>query len=593
MESYKNYTSGQIATTPVIDRVRQRNLTMAQYPLWTSDEIMKRRLAARLAQRDGSISSPLTAAASKGKMIEQLTRPRTQSQPQLPTTEIPDLVIPTVTAGDKYLEPSQQPVQQGAVPQGAVQQGAVPQPTKASGGAFNYDTEKAIADQKKQLAARLIGAKQPEGQMVGGWYAAPGIGAHLAATLQNLAGGYMLNKNDEEQRGIDTQAAATQARILRSLTGEQDTQAPEAVAPPQANTAPGLLPEGEQQSPIGQAMQPQANTAPGLLPEGEQQSPIGQAMQPPAMQPQANTAPKQAPQMSQAEQLAAVSSLAQTGPQGQALAGALLTQLFGKNGEYKIEISKDGNSAIQYSTKDPNAIRVIPLDTAAKTEIVETDQGKFVRNQRTNEMTPLLDQSGNQVQSVGAAKDAQSLRKEMAAYNAQEKARLAEESNLKRAREDVYSLLSGPTEDGVSKAIISATGTFATVLSHITPGGSTTADTRAKVTSALNNVVLTLMSYMKASGIGTQAFNSDKEGERLMTAIANIDWNNMTPRAIQDQILGILKQIEEYEKLGRDFSRQNTINREATQEQQSRQVGSVPQGIPARGERSQWSPGSK
>lgn len=113
---------------------------------------------------------------------------------------------------------------------------------------FNYQQEQEKLKQQQLLAQSLLKTKTPEGQMVSGWYVAPGAGQYIAAGLDKLMGAYGQYQANEQAGEVETKRKQLLTDAL-SKFGQVDADGkPVAVTPGQqlqyAQTAMELDPDG-------------------------------------------------------------------------------------------------------------------------------------------------------------------------------------------------------------------------------------------------------------------------------------------------------------------------------------------------------------
>jgi hypothetical protein len=73
-------------------------------------------------------------------------------------------------------------------------------------------------------------------------------------------------------------------------------------------------------------------------------------------------------------------------------------------------------------------------------------------------------------------------------------------------------------------------------------------ETRADVMKNINSLVNQYLQLLRQSGVGTSAFNSDKEGERLATAVSELaqgDWHKYGDDFVQNKVQSLITDIDE------------------------------------------------
>ena len=365
---------------------------------------------------------------------------------------------------------------------------------------FNYDREKGILAKKAALANQLMAAKGDEGRMIGGWYSSGGIGSGLGALAQNLVGGYLSGKSDEDARNLDKQQmeAYTKAASFDPTAPGPDVVTPGPVIPPEArqSLANQLLGGEQPQMSADPNIPPQQGLLPNVPPP--QTSPMPDMMSYPTNGPDVVT-PGAAPDQNQimANRAMQMQALMNSGPLGQAQVNAMLARKDpeSQKGRYQISAPTDTSPGYKFDTMTG---QTIPL-TEGERQMSIRDQIAVSKENRAQQEEALKN-AGTREAAVSAVTD------------------------VDAGLDILDGILGGPKVNGVPSAIDKSTGAMAGAkefFGNVFKTGSDAGDIKNDINIAMGKIQNASIALMRANGASSSTMNSDKDMQ-LITAATTV-----------------------------------------------------------------------
>lgn len=290
--------------------------------------------------------------------------------------------------------------------------------------------------------------------------------------------------------------------------------------------------------------------------------------------------------------VARLAALANTGPMGAQVADAQLQSLFGgKNGAYKVELSRDPISG---------ALAVVRVNTkTGQTDVQQAGAGSTgvlkpgdhlpaIKQQYSGVTTAEQLQEANAgliragvspallTIDVSAARRMGGQAEAIKGENESESTYQSSKARMTRANDQLTAILN--PQSG-APSINDGTGLSGSIAASM-PWATNSAEIRGRVKDAVSNMVMSTIQAMKAGGVGTSAFNSDAESARLEASLGSIDWTRMSATEITSKLSQL--QLDAQDAMDRlDAARSKSVS--GTQRTQpSTPPASLP--APARGQ---------
>lgn len=361
--------------------------------------------------------------------------------------------------------------------------------------------------------------------------------AAKAVVAKALSSGGATGSWDEAPKGSDARGIDRRNReaMAARILGDQGEAAgggrgfvnpplatqpqPTPVLPPQAGIRPALPPTtvGTSGNPVMTPPSPVQQPDPALP-----QPPMDPAAVIAAANPGGQVTETQGP--SQAELIARLSKLAQTGPMGARVAEAQMNQMFSsKNGRFTTTVHADpvNGGFVQVTTDTQtgkSSVDPINANGSGRPKIIgETTgaTGERLNRHADGSTSPMVDGAGKPVRDPNVVE-------KLGKLGADADAAIRIGEDLKQSLNKLTSI-----DPKTGKPVIDATsglgGQLSLAYNTITRDPTKASQAQAEVDGLKSKVFLYGMAKIKSAGGGAGAANSDAEGKRLETALGNLD----------------------------------------------------------------------
>lgn len=395
---------------------------------------------------------------------------------------------------------------------------------------MTYDASDDVAKQKRrrELAKKLTDAQLESHGMVGSGdyrFFVPHSKTELYGNILQQVGGKLMDRYaDKKQKEMEERSDRAAREQAGGIFRDVETDNPDQSLTPQQVAAQKLA---EQQDAERQ-----------IDPE------TGQPY--PTVEVSANREPRKATRApNQAEILDRVYTLAKTGERGQFLAEQMLAQMSAKDAEYGFEVAKDANGAsigiIRYSKTDPTKQSYTPLTG-------QGGQGSTAPTMKQDDARKAVEQIYKQLGPNSTQADLDGLNSTLMSNGVPQMYLTGSIDAARRIGGGGEAIVAEKGKEAMYQDIRSQTFKTKNLINELLNpkpgqpqindregwngaiaaffGGDKSLAAEGRMKEIISQTTIGLMQALKSYGVGTGAFNGEKEAERLEASLARINWQS-------------------------------------------------------------------